>query len=255
MRLEGKVAIVTGGGQGIGSAIAIALANEGSNIAIFDINMEKAHNIVEEIKSLGRKAVAINCDVAITDNVANAVKNVLGEFNKIDILVNVAGVILISPPENMSEDYWDRMIDTNLKGTFFCCQTVAREMIKQKSGKIINIASLSGLFGGPNRAGYCASKGGVVNLTRALAIDWAKYNINVNSITPGFTETPRTSEIQKEYPEATESRRKRIPLQRAGKPEDVAAVVVFLACSESDYITGIDISVDGGISAIHPGYA
>jgi len=254
--LEGKVAIVTGGGQGIGRTIAIALADEGADVVVYDMNMATAKSVANEIKSIGRKALAVKCDVSQSAEVRKAVREVLDKFNKkIDILVNNAGVTILYPPEELPEHVWNKTIDTNLKGTFLCCQAVGREMIKQKSGKIVNISSLSGLFGGPSRAAYCSSKGGVILLTKSLAADWGKYNVNVNVVCPGYTETPRLSELKTKNPETYERRLKRIPLQRPNIPEDIAEVVVFLASHASDNIHGSVLIIDGGISSVHPGYA
>jgi NAD(P)-dependent dehydrogenase (short-subunit alcohol dehydrogenase family) len=251
MRLQQKIAIVTGGGQGMGRAIALALAREGADVVIYDMNLDRAKNAVAEVKSLGRQALAIKCDVSNSEEVRQATKQVLDKFHKIDILVNNVGVTKKCPPEELTEDIWDQTINTNLKGTFLCSQAVGKIMIKQKHGKIINIASLSGHFGGTDRAAYCASKGGVILLSKSLAADWAKYNINVNVVSPGHTETPRVLGAD---PSIYTERMRRIPLQRANRPEDIAGVVVFLASSEADNITGQDIVIDGGISAVHPGW-
>jgi NAD(P)-dependent dehydrogenase (short-subunit alcohol dehydrogenase family) len=250
MRLKNKISIVTGAGQGMGRAIALAFAREGADVAIYDMNLDRAKNVVNEVTSLGRRALAIKCDVSKIGEVKQATKQVLDNFQKVDILVNNVGVSTKCPPEEITEDNWDQTIDTNLKGTFLCSQSVGIEMIKRRSGKIINIASLSGHFGRPDGAAYCASKGGIIMLSKSLAADWAKHNINVNIVSPGHTETPKVLEDLESY----EERLRRVPLRRPNRPEDIAAAVVFLASSESDNITGQDIVVDGGISAVHPGW-
>lgn len=254
MKLDGKVAIVTGGGQGIGRAIALRLAKEGADVVVNDINMETASSVADEIKAIGRRALAIKADVSNSQEVNEMVETTLRELGKVDILVNNAGTAYVIPTEELAEDIWDRSIDINLKGPFLCSQAVGREMIKQKQGKIVNIASGAGLAGIPKMLAYCASKGGVVLLSQALAVEWAKYNINVNTVCPGFTVTPMTDAVRRESPQTFEHRERRIPLHRVARPEDIAEAVVFFTSPESNYITGQTLSVDGGTTAIHPGY-
>ena len=252
MRFTGKVAIVTGAGQGIGRAIALGLAKDGADIVIIDINLELARKVAEEIKVTGRRALAIKADVSNSAKVSQMVKETLDTFKKIDILVNNAGIDVVVPAEEMTEEQWDAQMNTNLKGPFLCSQAVGRQMIKQKQGKIINIASLSAHYGSHGQVAYCASKAGVLLLTKVLAIEWAKYNINVNAVSPGITRTALIEKIEKESPEFLEGRLKRIPLRRFIEPGEIASTVLFLASSESDVINGEDIVVDGGVNALNP---
>jgi len=257
MRLEGKVAIVTGAGSGIGRAIALTLAREGADIVIADVDHEPAREVAGEVEALGRRAEAIKVDVSKHDEVNQMVEKALGSFKKIDILVNNAGITWMGPPEEESEFQWDTQIDINLKGQFLCCQAVGRHMIEQRGGKIVNIASISahrGMFG---LASYAASKGGVISLSRALAVNWAQYNINVNIVSPGFTLTPivekATESAGIDRDEFIRDRTKSIPFKRANRPEDIANAVLFLASSEADTVTGQEIIVDGGSCSLHPG--
>lgn len=253
MRLEGKKAVVTGAGQGIGYAIALTLAREGADIAIYDINQDTARAVADEITALGRQALAIKCDVSKSEQVNQATRQVLEKFKRIDILVNNAGVDDRTPAEDTREEALNRIIDVDLKGGFFCSQIIGRQMIKQKQGKIIFIGSSQAHTPYRYRAAYAASKGGVIALTRALAVDWGPYNINVNAVSPGRTETALTV-IDKQKPDAARALADRIPLKRINKPQDVANVVLFLASSESDNITGQAILIDGGSTALHSAY-
>lgn len=255
MKLGKKVAIVTGAGSGIGKAIALAFARAGADVLIADIDLQSAKEAAGEIISLGRQAHAVKVDVSNSEEVCELVKKTLTYFTRIDILVNSAGVDKIVPAEELTEADWDGMISVNLKGTFLCSQAVGRQMIKQRRGKIINIASTGAHSGGVGQAAYCASKGGVLLLTKVLAIEWAKYNINVNSVSPGPTRTRFLEKLIKEYPELLEVRQKMIPLRRLNKPDDIASAALFLASPESDNIVGQDIIVDGGACAAHPGAA
>ncbi len=245
MKIEKRTAIVTGSRRGIGRSIALALAKEGASIIVSDIDLNDCQKVVDEIKGLGRHGLAIKCDVTSKTEIDEMVKKAVAEFGGIDILVNNAGIVGFSPFLELSEADWDKMISINLKGQFLCAQAAAREMVKKKWGRIINIASVSS--GGcqiafPMIAHYTASKGGVLGLTKALALELASFNINVNAISPGAinTEMARGSEEQVRATLA------RIPKGRIGEPEDVANLVVFLASPESDYITGADIVIDGG---------
>jgi NAD(P)-dependent dehydrogenase (short-subunit alcohol dehydrogenase family) len=255
MRLGGKVAVVTGGGQGIGRAIALTFAKEGSDVVIYDVIPEPAEKVADEIKTLRRKALFIKCDVSSSAEVKQATQKVLDNFRKIDILVNNAGIAIPAPAEETTEEMWDRTIDINLKGQFLCSQAIGRQMIKQKHGKIINIASTAATVTTPLLCAYAASKGGVLLLTKALAAEWGKYNINVNAVSPGLTETPIIKGVaEKAPPGYFEGRVKRIPLKRQNQPEDIANTVLFLASSESDNISGEAILVDGGVCAVLSNY-
>jgi len=254
MKLEGKVAIVTGAAQGIGREIALTLAKEGADITVSDIDPQLAEKVATEIKSLGRQAKAMKADVSNSKEVNQLVGQTLENFKKIDMLVNNAGIDSIIPAIELTEAQWDSIIDINLKGQFLCSQAVGRHMIKQKSGKIVNIASIAGHVARPGQLAYSASKGGVLQLTRVLAIEWARYNINVNAVSPGVTMTPMVERIAKEFPGHHKEYMQRIPLRRMATPADIASAVLFLVSSDSDDITGQEIIVDGGTSALHPGF-
>jgi 3-oxoacyl-[acyl-carrier protein] reductase len=245
VRLEKKTAIVTGSRRGIGRAIALALAKEGASVVVSDINLEDCQTVVNEIKGFGGRGLAIRCDVTSKADVDIMVEKTVAKFGGVDILVNDAGIVNFKPFLELTEADWDTMLDVNLKGQFLCAQAAAREMVKKKRGRIINIASISS--GGcqiafPMIAHYTASKGGVLGLTKALALELAPYGINVNAISPGAvnTEIARGTEEQREATVA------RIPKGRIAEPEDIANLAVFLASPESDYITGADIVIDGG---------
>jgi len=247
--LDGKRAIITGGGGGIGGAIAKGLAEFNVDIALFDINFESIANlkkILEERFSV--KALAIPVDVCVSEQVKRAVETVHEAFGRIDILVNCHGIGQWSPAEEMSEEDWKRMLDVNLTGVFLTCQAVGRIMINQRYGKIINIASMSGrIVNKPQpQAHYNASKAGVIMLTKSLAAEWAKYNINVNSVSPGYTLTPLVENLLKQKPKYAEIWKSLIPMGRLARPEDIVGAVIFLSSDASSYITGHDLAVDGG---------
>jgi len=246
-KIDGKVAIVTGGGLGIGKAAAITLAREGADVVIVDIDLPSAQGVVAEIESMGHQARAMKCDVTQSQQVNKMVTETLDAFSRIDILVNNAGIVKYIPTHEMDKADWDRIIDINLTGEFLCAQAVGRQMIKQRYGKIINIASTAAHRGVPGVAAYCASKGGVLALTRSLAVEWGQYNINVNAVSPGRTVTPMTVGAGLDMEKAIQ----RTPLARINRPEDLAATILFLASSASDNITGQDIIVDGGIAALY----
>ena len=254
MKLDGKVAIVTGAGTGIGRAIALAMAKEGAHVVIADVDLPAAENVASEVKSTGGMAQAIKVDVTKRAEVGQLVEKILETSDRIDILVNNAGTGKIAPFEDLAEADWDSIINVNLKGVYLCSQAVGRQMIKQKRGKIINIASAGGHRGVPEQAAYNSSKGGVLQLTRTVAMEWAKYKINVNSVSPGVTRTQLVEKLIEEDPEFLQNRDRMIPLGRINTPEDLTSTVLFLASSESDFITGQDIVVDGGSLALHPSY-
>jgi len=245
MKLADKVAIVTGSGQGIGRAIALAFAREGANVVIFDKIPQTANEAANEIISLGRQALVIVGDVSNGRDVNKLVEAALETFGRINVLVNAAGIAVRSPIIELSEENWDKVIDVNLKGTFLCCQAVGKVMIKQKGGSIINIASIAGHTPQILLGAYSPSKAGVISLTELLAIEWAEYGVRVNAISPGPIKTPLTDAIYAD-PKLREARCKAIPMKRFGEPEEVANVAVFLASEDSSYITGHTIVVDGG---------
>jgi NAD(P)-dependent dehydrogenase (short-subunit alcohol dehydrogenase family) len=247
--LTGKYALVTGGSRGIGKAIALALAKQGADVAVnCVVNVEKCDLVADDIKKLERESLSFQADVSKKQEVERMFSEVKEKWGKLDILVNNAGIVEYTDFESMTEEQWDRVLDVNLKGQFFCAQQAVALMKPQSYGRIINIASIAsgGVGVGFARIShYTASKGGVVALTENMALDLAKHGINVNAVAPGAIETDMSIEALKD--EKIKQRiLERIPKGRAGKPEDVAAAVAFLASEEADYITGSVIYVDGG---------
>jgi NAD(P)-dependent dehydrogenase (short-subunit alcohol dehydrogenase family) len=255
VRLGNKVALVTGAGAGIGKQIALTLAEEGADIVVNDISLVTASKTCDEITALGRKALPVEADVSDYNQVEAMVEKAVRTFGRIDILVNNAGKTDSSgKPEDLKLEDWNRMLAVTLTGVFICSQLVGREMIKRKSGKIINIASTAGLIALPDSCDYTAAKHGVVGLTKALAIEWGKYGISVNCVAPGSTLTARAKREFKRHPRAAADRTYRVPLGRLAKPIDQARVVAFLASSDADYVSGQTIVVDGGTYALYAGY-
>ncbi len=244
MGLEGKVAIITGGSQGIGKAIALLLAEKGVNIAVSDINREKAEEALREIESLGRKGLAIGVDVSNYNEVEAMVKKVVDTFGAIHILVNNAGITRDSLIIRMKEEDWDAVLDVNLKGTFNCTKAVLKYMTKQKGGRIVNIASIVGVMGNPGQANYVASKAGVIGFTKSTAREYSSRDITVNAVAPGFIDTAMTQALP---PEIREKLLKQIPIEKFGTPLDVAQAVLFLVSDDASYITGQVIHVNGGM--------
>jgi 3-oxoacyl-[acyl-carrier protein] reductase len=243
-KLKGKVALVTGGARGIGKAICERLAAEGAALAVVDILQEIADETVNEFKSKGIEAEAFSADVSKFEDAENTVKAVVEKFGKLDILVNNAGVTRDTLIMRMSEKDWDLVIDVNLKGTFNFTKAVARPMMKARYGKIVNIASVVGRMGNAGQANYSASKAGVIGLTKTSAKEFASRNINVNAVAPGYIQTDMTEKLSDEAKDAFMSV---VPMKRAGTPKDVADVVNFLCVSDSDYVTGQVINIDGGL--------
>jgi len=244
--LTGKIAIVTGGNQSIGFAIARGLGIAGASVVIANRRASEGRKAAEALKDEGLEAVAVRTDVGNKPSVANLVSTVLSKFSRIDILVNNAGVILRGPVEDYSEEEWNYIFDINLRGLFFCCQLVGKEMIKRKKGKIINISSNVSEVVQPGRSIYAVSKAGVSHLTRALALEWARHNINVNAIGPGPTITQLNKVYFEENPEDLKERIDSIPMGRMGDPSDHVGAAVFLASDASNFITGETLLVDGG---------
>lgn len=246
MRLEGKVALVTGAGNGIGQAIAVSFGKEGADIIVNDIDLPSAEATAARIRRIGRKAITVRADIASPDEVGSMVSRSIDEMGAIHILVNNAGVAHHGPMiESQTVEYWDRVLAVTLRGTYLCSRRVGQWMMSHGGGKIVNISSVSGLIGSPNLASYGAAKAGVMNLTRSLAIEWGKYKINVNAIAPGVIDTPltrRTIAAWLTVDQITEH----IPLGRIGEPEEVAEAALFLVSEESRYITGVTLPVDGG---------
>ena len=247
--LSGKSAIITGARRGIGKGIALALAEAGVDVLVSDIDLADCEAACAEIEeATGRRAVPFKCDVTKKDEVEAMVAKAVAEFGKLAILVNNAGIAPFKPFLELTEEDWDQVLDINLKGQFLCAQAAAREMAKNKWGRIINIASIaSGQVGVGflNLAHYCASKGGVTAMTEELALELSPKGINVNAIAPGVIETPMVEALLSD--EATKQGiLARTPKGRLGKPRDIAATAVFLASNEADYITGVTLFVDGG---------
>ena len=244
MRLKDKVALITGGARGIGQAIAMTFAKEGADIVVADVNLEIALQTASEIEKLGRKALALEMDVTNYEKAEEGINKILDKMGKVDILVNNAGITKDNLLLRMSQSDWDAVINVNLKGTFNCIKAVTRPMIKQRSGRIISIASIIGLMGNPGQANYAASKAGIIALTKTIAKELASRNINANAVAPGFIQTEMTAklpeDIKKKMLEA-------IPLGKLGTPDDVANICLFLASEESSYVTGQVITVDGGM--------
>jgi len=246
--LNGKVALVTGAKQGMGKSHALALAKQGAKVVVTDINKEECEIVVEEIKSSGGEAVAFKLDVSNASEVNQVFDEIVKQFGRLDILVNNAGIYSPKAALDLTEADWDKTISINLKGEFLCAQRAAREMAKNKWGRIINIASIAsggvgvGISGG---AHYTASKGGIIGMTETLADEWASLGINVNAIGPGAIDTPMTS-VSQIPDEAMNAILTGVPLKRMGKPEEVSAAVVFLASEEASYVTGVTLYVDGG---------
>jgi NAD(P)-dependent dehydrogenase (short-subunit alcohol dehydrogenase family) len=248
--LSGKVAIVTGGHAGIGHHISVGLAEMGASVVIGARKSGKCEEAAEEIKRLGVPSLPVACDIARPEDVQNLVDQTIQRFGTVDILVNNAGITWGSPVDKMKLEDWERVIRTNLTGTFLCTQAVARVMLGRKSGKIINMASSTALAGDESveAIAYVSSKGGIISMTRDLAAKWAKQNIQVNCIAPGFFLTRMTEWMTKKgFEEIYTGVLSRIPMSRPGAEDDIKGVAVFLASRASDYITGKVIVVDGGL--------
>ena len=244
MDITGKIAIVTGAGQGIGKAISLRLANAGADVAILDLNLQSAETVAKEIETMGRHAIPIQVDVSKSENVNAAVRRILTEFGRIDILVNNAGIAgRTLPLTDLDESDWDEVIGVNLSGVFLCCKAVIGTMIAQNYGRIVNIASIAGKEGNPTMIPYSVSKAGVICLTKALAKEVTDYNIRVNAVSPAVIETPIMDGMAQSTIDYMVSK---IPLGRIGKPEEVAAVVNFLASDEASFVTGQCYDVSGG---------
>jgi 2-deoxy-D-gluconate 3-dehydrogenase len=252
--LTGKGAIVTGGGMGIGRAIVMRLAEAGAAVMIVDIDMDAAGKVVQRVKEKGGKAEAIKADIRSLADAKKVAEATVSAFGSLDILVNNAGIYPISKALDTTEELWDRVLDINLKGTFFFCQAAAREMIKAKhGGRIINMASIDAVHPMGDVSHYNASKGGVLSLTKALALEWAPQGIIVNAIAPGSIWTPGSEKIRvqqeaagKDPMEMLKKFQTRWPMGRPGEPDDIAKVVLFYASEAVNYVTGTMLVVDGG---------
>lgn len=246
---EGKVVVVTGGSNGIGRAVVRRFCEEGARCVIADIDQERSEQYVQELRGKGYAALAVPVDVAQVPAIKNAVQTVLQHFGRIDILVNCAGVNVRKPAVEYTEEDWRFMVDINLKGTFFFCLEVGKHMIERGGGgAIVNLASLQSEEVLPERAIYAATKGGVRQLTKAFAVEWAKYGIRVNAVSPAFVKTPMVEKVLAD-PQWYNLIVSRTPLGRPGTPEEVAELILFLASSRASYITGANIPIDGGWTA------
>lgn len=243
--LEGKIALVTGGGRGIGRETALTLARLGADVAVnYSGSQEAAEKTAEEIRSLGRRGIALRANVSSREECEAMFRSLEQELGDIDILVNNAGITRDNLAVRMKEEEFDRVIETNLKGTFLCMQLAGKRMIRKRSGRIISISSISGVHGNPGQINYCASKAGVIGMTKSLARELAGRNITVNAVAPGYIDTDMTAVLPDSVKAAILAQ---IPLKRMGSPRDVARTVAFLASDDAAYITGQTILVDGGM--------
>jgi 3-oxoacyl-[acyl-carrier protein] reductase len=243
-KLDGKVAVVTGAARGIGRAIAEELAREGADLALCDLKEEWLNDTAAAVRGMGRKATCVAVDVGRSEGVNQAVESIVNACGKIDVLVNNAGITKDTLLVRMSDEDWDAVLSVNLRGTFLFSRAVARPMMKQRSGNIVNIASIIGLIGNAGQCNYAASKAGVIALTKSCAKELASRNIRVNAIAPGFIESKMTEVLSEDV---RQKMLDAIPLKRFGQPADVAKIVVFLASDESTYVTGQVINVSGGM--------
>ena len=245
MQLEGQAAIVTGGARGIGREIALLLAREGADIALFDVNAQTLEQTIGELRQLGRRAEGLVVDVTDGEQVEQGVGKVLDKLGRIDILVNNAGITKDGLLIRMDDAQWDRVLDINLKGTFLCTRAVAKHMLKQRRGRIVIIASIVGLIGNPGQANYAASKAGVIGLTKTVAKELASRGITCNAIAPGFIKTEMTDVLSEQ---AKQRLQEAIPMGTLGEPRDVAQAALFLVSEAARYITGQVLVVDGGLA-------
>jgi NAD(P)-dependent dehydrogenase (short-subunit alcohol dehydrogenase family) len=246
--LTGKVALVVGGHGGLGKAIALSLADAGADVALASRNLDSLKAVAREIETKGRKSLAVKVDVVDAKQVNAMVETIMKTFPRIDILVNAAGLAIRKPADSFPIDEWQQVMDINTRGTFLCCQAVGRIMIKQKSGKIINVSSVRGRYGLPaGYAAYCPSKGAVDTLTRTLACEWAKYNVLVNAIAPTVVETELTKGLLADA-EYAKTLKARIPMGRWALTEDIVGPTIFFASDAANFVTGQILYIDGGVT-------
>jgi len=247
-RLDGKVSVVVGGGGGLGRAVALGLAGAGASVAVVDLNAERAQMAATACTEQGHKAIALGVDITSHSQVSSMVETIQQQLGPIDVLVNAAGVTRRYAAAEFPEAVFDEIIAINLKGVFLCCQEVGRHMITRRQGKIINFASIAGQIGLSGTLAYLCSKGGVIQLTRGLAVEWAQYNIRVNAIAPSWFETNMGGMLRQE-PKYQDSAMRRVPLGRMGQPEELIGAVLYLASDASSMVTGHVLAVDGGTLA------
>ncbi len=248
MRLENKVAIVTGAGRGIGEAIARKLSAEGAKVAVADIDLPYAQTVAAELEKSGKGAIALKANVASKSEVEVMVSTVVEKYGSLDILVNNAGLSVVGASAELEEAKWRNGLDVMLTGTFFCSQAAGKQMIKQKSGKIVSIASVNGIGAFPERVCYGCAKAGIMQMTKVLGCEWAKYNINVNAIAPGYVKTGLVSDLAQKGVLDVDELANRTPMGRLAEVSEIADAVVFLASDESKYVEGHTLVVDGGWS-------
>jgi 3-oxoacyl-(acyl-carrier-protein) reductase len=244
MSLDNKVALVTGAGRGIGQAIAVMLAQDGVDIVVNDMDSDSAEQTAEMIHSIGRKTLVSGANIVERSEVETMFDAITNQFSRLDVLVNNAGITRDNLLVKMTEEEWDQVMAVNLKGVFNCTQLAAKMMAEQNSGKIVNVSSASGQMGNIGQVNYATSKAGIIGMTKTLAKELARFNINVNAIAPGFINTPMTAQVPDKVKDKIKAS---IPLSRFGQPEDVAKAVKFLVSEESDYITGQVIACNGGL--------
>jgi NAD(P)-dependent dehydrogenase (short-subunit alcohol dehydrogenase family) len=246
-KLEGKTCVVTGASKGLGRAFALKLAAEGGDIVVnYNTGEARAAETVAEVEKLNRRALLVKADVSRKADVEMLTQKVIDAYGKVDVLVNNAGIFMVRPSFDLTEDEWDKTIDTNLKGVFLCSQIIGKKMAERRTGAIINISSVVAFSSFPDRAAYCAAKAGVVSLTKTLAVEWSQYNVRVNCIAPAYLETERLKNEVRAGKRDMTPVVSRTPMRRLGKPEEAANVVAFLASDEASFVTGETVLVDGG---------
>ena len=248
MRLKDKVAIITGGASGIGKATAILFAEHGAKVVVADIDEQGANETLADIHDAGNAAIYVQTDVTISDNTERMVTETVNTYGKLDILLSSAGIAMRLPVADLPEEDWHRCLDVNLTGVYLCAKAAIPAMRENGGGSIINLSSIYGLVGADVRAAYVASKGGVTNLTRGMALDYAEENIRINCICPGFVETPLVAGVVK-TPQEYRNLADRHPMRRLAQPEEIAYGALYLASDESAFVTGIALPIDGGYTA------
>jgi len=249
MRLKDKIAVITGASKGIGKGIAQRFAREGATVVLASRSLDLLSNLADEINGAGGRALALSLDVSKHENVQQVVDTVVGEFGKLDIMVNNAGISMTVPSKDITPEQWRQAVETDLFGVWYCCQSAGKQMIAQNGGCIINITSMNGQIAFPMRAPYCASKAAGNMLTKVLAIEWAEHNVRVNSIAPGYIRTELVQDLIDRGVLSVNAIEKRTPQGQIGKVDDIAGAAVYLASDESSFVTGSILTVDGGWTA------